>query len=605
MRAKKGSKGISPRKENNLNLTSIEPEILPHNTSNNSPTVINTLLHDVLKEKTQKTFIDKVFRGELNQKQSKSSSSLQEFLWEYTIVFPNPDYPENKNQVITPEQASKFYKHCFKSKNTGNSQKDSLNFLQEVQSFNTAFTGLKNFETGKSLTNGERFVIHEGNIIETCKSAQDFMSLVRNAVFFKLVGSLSLKVKQMMSKTGEFIYFVITADEGDLQVEAERTRFNKQLEIALTDLQSLIPCDMRLRPFHILKTEDSEIKKLSKSVKPFLAKALGLEKNIEKIDYKQEPVGVTPNMWNAYKAFLTLLKDGIAKITSSVPAHKSQMFLFQKLIKDSTEKANLGLPKSDTLQNLWGRIGIHKPVPPYAEYRRSTKDDEFNNMWRTHGIDESGKRSLFRSMERLRLIVSYIETEIGVNYLQEHGFILAHFPLHNNWQLKGKETGALQDAPQEDVLIRNLLYDFKHNYADGPLMQCWKTALINQKIPLNKIRNYYGEKIALYFEFLRYYQCSLVLPAAFGIVVFVVQRLAGKDDQLVLVLNAVYSVFMSMWATVFLEGWRRKEASLAILWGTTKFERIEVPRPQYKGVMRRSPVTDKMEEIYYPTSKRI
>ena len=136
-------------------------------------------------------------------------------------------------------------------------------------------------------------------------------------------------------------------------------------------------------------------------------------------------------------------------------------------------------------------------------------------------------------------------------------------------------------------------------------MQCWKTSLINQNIPLNKIRNYYGEKIALYFEFLRYYQCSLLFPAIFGLVVFIVQRIVDQDTGLALALNAIYSIFMSIWATIFLEGWRRKESSLSILWGTTKFERVEVPRPQYKGVMRRSPITDEMEEIYYPTSKRM
>ena len=605
MWSKKGSKAITPTKDNNLNQTTIEAEIIPSHSSKNTPTVMNTLLNDAVKDNARKTFIEKVFRGELNQKQGKSSSSLQEFLWEYALVFPNPDFPGHENRAVTAEEAAKFYKHCFKAKKTGTVQKDTLNFLQEVQSFTSAYAGLKDFETGKCLNNGGRIMINEGCIVDNCKSARDFMSLVRNAVFFKLVGSLSLKVKQMVSKTGEFIYFVITADEGDLQIEAERTRFNKQLEIALTDIQSLIPCDVSLRPFHILKTDDEEIKRLFKDVKPFLAKALGLEKNIEKIDYKQDPDGVTPNMWNAYKVYLSLLKEGISKITSSVSSHKAQMFLFQKLIKDSIEKSNVGFAKPDTLQNLWDRMGILKPIPPYAEYRRSTGDDEFGNMWRTHEIDESGKRSLFRSMERLRLIVSYIETEIGINYLQEHGFILAHFPLHNIWQLKGKDTGVVNDATQEDVLLRNILYDFKPANPDGPLMQCWKTALINQKIPLSKIRNYYGEKIALYFEFLRYYQCSLLFPAIIGLVVFIVQRVLDQNSGPVLALNVLYSIFMSIWATVFLEGWRRKESSLSILWGTTKFERVEVPRPQYKGVMRRSPITDEMEEIYYPTSKRI
>jgi hypothetical protein len=605
MRNKKGSKSITPTKENNLNMTTIEADILPQSSLKTKNSLIGTLLNDTLKEKAKNSFTEKIFKGDLSQKSSKNANILQEFLWEYAIIFPNPDYPGQENRAVTELEAHKFYKHCFKAKKTGSTQKDTLNFLQEAQSFTKIFQSLKDFENGKSLTQGGRFTINEGNVFDCGKQVQDFMSLVRNAVFFKLVASLSLKVKQMVSKTGEYIFFVITADEGDLQIEAERTRFNKQLEIALTDIQSLIPCDASLRPLHILKNDDEEIRRLFKDIKPFLTKAFGLEKNTEKIDYKQDPDGVTQNMWNAYKIYLTLLKEGISKITSSVSSHKAQMFLFQKLVKDSIEKANVGFRPEDRLKNLWEKMNILKPIPPYAEYRRSNGDDEFGNLWRSHEIDESGKRSLFRSMERLRLIVSYIETEIGINYLQEHGIIVAHFPLHNIWQLKGKDTGVVNDVPQEDLLLRNILYDFKSNAVDGPLMQSWKTALINQRIPLSKIRNYYGEKIALYFEFLRYYQCSLLFPALIGLIVFVIQRVYDQDSSPVLALNAIYSVFMTIWATVFLEGWRRKESSLSILWGTTKFERVEVPRPQYKGVTRRSPITDEMEEIYYPTSKRV
>ena len=56
------------------------------------------------------------------------------------------------------------------------------------------------------------------------------------------------------------------------------------------------------------------------------------------------------------------------------------MFLFQKLIKDSIEKANLGVKNSDKLKNLWDYLKIEKPIPAYAEYRRSTDEDEFKDM---------------------------------------------------------------------------------------------------------------------------------------------------------------------------------------------------------------------------------
>lgn len=591
--------------ENKFNQTSAD-----ENMTTRRPLEFSKDKHELIKfnsltEESHRSFAEKAFCGEIGSKPPKSSVVLQDFQWEYTIVLPNPDYPGYANQVITKEEAREFYKSCFKGKKSGNLQRDSLNYLNEVQAFDSAFETLEDLGKGKKFRFGGRMKFNDNSVVDENTSAKDFLSLVRNVIFYKLVASLSLKVKQILSRTGEFVYFVITADESDLMIEAQRTRFNKQLEIALTDIQSLIPCDSNLRPLHLLKTDDEEIRELYEEIKPFLRRAFGLDKHADRVEYKLEPCGVTTNMWNAYKVYLGMLKDGINKIMSSVGTHKNQMFLFQKIIKDSIDKVNLGLNQQDRLQNLWERMNINKPIAPYAEFRRSEGDDEFDLMWRTHEISESGKRSLFRNMERLRLIVSYIETEVSLNFLQDKGVIVAHYPFHNIWQLKGKNTNSKVEITEEDKLLKNILFDFKSADSDGPLIRCWQTSLINQKIPLSKIRNYFGEKIALYFEFLRYYQVSLFIPGLFGILVFVLQRVYNDDEPVVLAFNAIYSVFMTVWATVFLEGWKRKESSLSIMWGTTKYEHVEVPRPQYQGIKRRSPITDEMEEIYFPPSKRI
>ena len=608
----RNSKSISPvpktskEKENPNNVTSLDNHEASLPTSMvpkaRAPTI---LLNPSKPELPRIAYLEKAFKGEFRAKSGKNTSILQDFMWEYVIVMPNPDFPGRLNEAVTSEMASGFYKQCFKAKKTGNVQKDTLTYLQEVQAFDSAFKSLNDIDNGKSLLGGGRLVIEGENFYDTGAPAKDFLTLVRNVVFYKLVGSLGLKVKQLTSKTGEFLFLVVTADEADLMIEAERTRFSMQLEIALSDIQSLIPCDEYLRPLHILKNDDPEIKSLYKDVKPFLSTAFGLQKNVEKVDYRLEAHNVSPNMWNAYKVYLSLLKDGIHKITSTVKAHKAQMFLFQKLVKDSIEKANLGFRTSDQLKSLWDRIGVSKPIAPFAEYRRAvSSEDELANLWRTHEIDESGKRSLFRSMERIRLIVSYIETEIGINFLQDKKLVAAHFPLHNIWQLKGKNAGLQIVVLEEDRLLRNILFDFKPLHADGPLAVSWKSSLINQKIPLSKVRNYYGEKIALYFEFLRYYQTSLLLPGLVGLIVFVIQRVFDEHSPQVLALNAFYSVFMTIWATIYLEGWKRKEAGLSISWGTTKFETVEIARPQFKGIKRRSPITDDLEEIYYPSGKR-
>ena len=97
---------------------------------------------------------------------------------------------------------------------------------------------------------------------------------------------------------------------------------------------------------------------------------------------------------------------------------------------------------------------------------------------------------------------------------------------------------------------------------------------------------------------------TLLIPSILGLGVFIVQKVLDEGNPVVLILNIVYSVFMTVWATVYLEYWRRREAELAVMWGQTTFEKTEVPRAQFKGTSRRSPITDEMDEVHFETSAR-
>ena len=52
-----------------------------------------------------------------------------------------------------------------------------------------------------------------------------------------------------MSLDGSYIFVVVKADEGDLKSTAEEVQFTMQMDIGLTDLTSLEPCDKYYRPF--------------------------------------------------------------------------------------------------------------------------------------------------------------------------------------------------------------------------------------------------------------------------------------------------------------------------------------------------------------------
>ncbi|XP_072294469.1 anoctamin-8-like [Eucyclogobius newberryi] len=135
----------------------------------------------------------------------------------------------------------------------------------------------------------------------------------------------------------------------------------------------------------------------------------------------------------------------------------------------------------------------------------------------------------------------------------------------------------------------------------GQLMKSWVQAVC-EKQPLDDICDYFGVKIAMYFAWLGFYTTSMLYPAVIG---FVLWMLTESDQTSRDICCVVFALFNVVWATLFLERWKRRGAELAYKWGTldTPPESLEEPRPQYRGVKRCSPITG-CEEFYYPAWRR-
>ncbi|XP_056598799.1 anoctamin-8 isoform X3 [Triplophysa dalaica] len=133
------------------------------------------------------------------------------------------------------------------------------------------------------------------------------------------------------------------------------------------------------------------------------------------------------------------------------------------------------------------------------------------------------------------------------------------------------------------------------------LMTSWVQAVC-EKQPLDDIYDYFGVKIAMYFAWLGFYTNSMLYPAVIGFLLWI---FAESDQTSQDICCVVFALFNVIWATLFLERWKRREAELAYRWGTldTPTESLEEPRPQFRGVKRRSPVTG-CEEFFYPPWKR-
>nr|XP_020471826.1 anoctamin-8-like isoform X2 [Monopterus albus] len=133
------------------------------------------------------------------------------------------------------------------------------------------------------------------------------------------------------------------------------------------------------------------------------------------------------------------------------------------------------------------------------------------------------------------------------------------------------------------------------------LMTSWVQAVCERQ-PLDDICDYFGVKIAMYFAWLGFYTNSMLYPAVIGFLLWI---LAEDDQTSQDICCVVFALFNVVWATLFLERWKRREAELAYRWGTldTPTESLEEPRPQFRGVKRCSPITG-CEEFYYPPWKR-
>lgn len=116
------------------------------------------------------------------------------------------------------------------------------------------------------------------------------------------------------------------------------------------------------------------------------------------------------------------------------------------------------------------------------------------------------------------------------------------------------------------------------------------------KQPIEDIRAYYGEKIALYNVFLGHYTLYLIIPSIIGLAFQLVVWGTLNFSHPVL---PFFGVIITLWAIGMLEGWKRKEAITAMEWGMSSFESSEIDRPEFQGEPRTSHI-DGTEILYFP-----
>ncbi|XP_072278181.1 anoctamin-1 isoform X2 [Pyxicephalus adspersus] len=226
-----------------------------------------------------------------------------------------------------------------------------------------------------------------------------------------------------------------------------------------------------------------------------------------------------------------------------------------------------------------------------------------------HMFDMSDKDSFFDSKTRSSIVYEILKRttctkakySMGITSLLANGVYSAAYPLHDG--------DYENDSEPND---RKLLCDEWASYG-----------VFYKYQPIDLVRKYFGEKIALYFAWLGVYTQMLIPASIVGIIVFLYgcatvdqdipsmemcdQRnnitmcpLCDKTCNYWKISSACatarashlfdnpatvfFSVFMALWAATFMEHWKRRQMRLNYRWDLTGFEEEQDhPRAEYEA----------------------
>ncbi|XP_044042469.1 anoctamin-2b isoform X4 [Siniperca chuatsi] len=267
----------------------------------------------------------------------------------------------------------------------------------------------------------------------------------------------------------------------------------------------------------------------------------------------------------------------------------SMSTMWRKLNQPFQPKVHENHERTKFLSHCFSRDKLHL-------YNITSKDTFFDNATRGRIVYEILRRTV---------CVRTCQT-IGISTLIAKGVYDAAFPLHDG---DYKVIGHLEERSDRQVLHEEWArYSAFYKYQ-----------------PIDLVRKYFGEKIGLYFAWLGVYT-QLLMPASIvGIIVFgygvatVDTNIPSQemcDESLNFTMcplcdgacdfwhlstacgtarashlfdnpaTVFFAIFMSLWAVLFLEHWKRRQISLSFSWDLTGIEEDEEhPRPKYETIL--------------------
>ncbi|XP_041416793.1 anoctamin-3 isoform X2 [Xenopus laevis] len=308
------------------------------------------------------------------------------------------------------------------------------------------------------------------------------------------------------------------------------------------------------------------------------------------------------------------------------------------------ERMNIRMPFS--LQRNMRQLKSWLPRNPMKLDKEALPDLEETDCYtapfsraRMHHFTINNRDTFFSNSTRSRIVHHVLQrtkyedgkSKMGINRLLSNGTYEAAFPPHEG-SYKSRHPIKTHGAQNH----RHLLYE---RWARWGMWYKYQ--------PLDLIRRYFGEKIGLYFAWLGWYTGMLIPAALVGLCVFlyglftmdssqVSKEICEANETIMCPMcernctlqrlnesciyakvtnlfdnggTVFFAIFMAIWATVFLEFWKRRRAVLTYDWDLIDWEDEEEElRPQfeakYSQLERVNPITGKPEP-FQPFSDKL
>ncbi|XP_042343284.1 anoctamin-1-like [Plectropomus leopardus] len=294
------------------------------------------------------------------------------------------------------------------------------------------------------------------------------------------------------------------------------------------------------------------------------------------------------------------------------------------------------------------RLFIHKvttPLHPKVDANRPQSVKSLSHPFsreKQHLFDLSDRDKFFDSKTRSSIVYEVLKRtrctrakySMGITSLLANGVYTSAYPLHDG------DIEGVNAEPND----RKLLYDEWASYS-----------VFYKYQPIGLIRKYFGEKVGLYFAWLGVYTQMLIPAAIVGVIVFL-YGCATVDDNIPSMeicdprnnitmcplcdracsywklvtacgtarashlfdnpATVFFSIFMALWAVLFMEHWKRRQMRLNYIWDLTGFgeeeeeEHKDHNRAEYEfrvmqKTMRQEHATPKGEKVKLTCTDRL